>query len=274
MSEQSSSEHPFDNAIALHGNASNGIAEVSRHYQNMVGPFGGVTAATILNAVIRHPECEGVVVSLTVNFLGPIQSGKLELYPRLLRTNRSNQHWSVELKQGTEIQCSAMLVFAKRRETWEGTEIECPDAPSYHELKPFASANMPPWVGQYDMRFVTGNPFCQATPNSKQSPSESLLWMSDTKARVVDVLSLTAMCDAFFPRFFVRTKTFGPVGTISFTVYFHVSPDYLAEQNSTRVLGHARASNFYGSYFDQHAEVWGENKKLLATTSQVVYYKG
>jgi hypothetical protein len=39
------------------------------------------------------------------------------------------------------------------------------------------------------------------------------------------------------------------------------------------VLGHARATKFSGNYFDQRGEIWGEDKTLLATTSQLVYYK-
>jgi hypothetical protein len=36
----------------------------------MAGPFGGVTAATLLRAIEVHPDCLGEPVAPTVNFAG------------------------------------------------------------------------------------------------------------------------------------------------------------------------------------------------------------
>ena len=38
----------------------------------MVGPYGGITAATVLNAVLQHPALLGEPVSLTVNFCAAV----------------------------------------------------------------------------------------------------------------------------------------------------------------------------------------------------------
>ena len=50
----------------------------------------------------------------------------------------------------------------------------------------------------------------------------------------------------------------------------------LARQLSRRgepVLGTARALHFGKGYFDQTAEVWSDDGRLLAASHQVVYYK-
>ena len=49
--------HVFDVAMALvrQGDVSF-IGNTSPAYANMVGPFGGVTAAQALNAVMQHPD--------------------------------------------------------------------------------------------------------------------------------------------------------------------------------------------------------------------------
>jgi hypothetical protein len=39
------------------------------------------------------------------------------------------------------------------------------------------------------------------------------------------------------------------------------------------VLGTARALNFRNGYFDQSAEVWGDDWQLLASSHQIVYYR-
>ena len=68
--------HDFDSAIAL---ASSGPDRFtgSTHpaYANMVGPYGGITCATLLQAVLLHPQRLGTPVALTVNYAGPIADG-------------------------------------------------------------------------------------------------------------------------------------------------------------------------------------------------------
>jgi hypothetical protein len=50
------SPHTFDQAIALTPTAEGEYTgATSPAYANMVGPFGGVTAAVALNAVLQHP---------------------------------------------------------------------------------------------------------------------------------------------------------------------------------------------------------------------------
>lgn len=277
MSENAAMIHPFDHATALQGEPAKREGQVSPAYQNMVGPFGGISAAKVLQAVMVHPERQGSPISLTVNFLGPIAKGPVEIHPRLLRNNRSNQHWAIDLKQGDEIQCSAICVFAHRKDTWHSEEIACPEVPAPEDVKAMPDMPMlPPWVRQYDLRFITGSPFePQVVDESSPHwvPSESLLWMADKPARAIDFPALTALSDAFFPRLFVRKRTMAPIGTVSFTVHFHVNEAELSSLESAFVLGHARASKFSGSYFDQTAELWSQDGKLLATTSQMVYYK-
>jgi len=61
--------HPFDNAIHLDtsdGNVRHGRSHPE--WANMVGPFGGITAAVMLRAIETHPERVGEPLALTVNF--------------------------------------------------------------------------------------------------------------------------------------------------------------------------------------------------------------
>ena len=64
-----------------------------------------------------------------------------------------------------------------------------------------------------------------------------------------------------------------PAGTITYTAYFHAGPQELAQQGE-HLLCRARASRFHTGLFDQVGHVWGEDGSLLATTTQLVYFKG
>ena len=274
MNMPANMHHKLDAAITLGGEPDRRAGKASEDYQNMVGPFGGVTAATILKSILTHPERVGSPISLTVNYLGPISNSEFEVRTNLLRANRTNQHWLVELFQGEEIFASATCVFATRKDTWESEEITCPETCAPEFLNPLPELPMlPKWVQQYDMRFISGSPFDMNAKAEGENLSESLLWMADKPQRKLDYLSLTALADAFFPRLVVRKKKMAPFGTVSITIHFHAREEDLASLESSYVLGHARASKFSGSYFDQTAELWSTDKKLLATTSQMVYYK-
>lgn len=265
--------HPFDLATQLTAGEDGSYAgHTSLHYANMVGPFGGTTAATLLNAAWSHPARLGEPISLTVNFAAPIDGGEFSVQARPVRTNRSTQHWIIELSQGGQVAATATAVFAVRRETWSSVESAMPSAPAAEDIARFAPAATLPWVGNYDMRFVRGALVLDEVVSS-DTDSESILWIRDAPPRPLDFLSLTAICDAFFPRIFVRRRRRTPIGTVSMTIAFHADSSLLAEQGEKALLGTARALHFRNGFFDQVAEIWSANGTLLASTSQVVYFK-
>jgi len=109
-------QHVFDDATRVVAGESRWQGRTSPDYWAFVGPFGGFTAATILRALIEHPERAGDPLALTVNYCAPIAEGAFDLEVRLLRANRSSQHWCVELSQsGGNVAALATAVFAERR---------------------------------------------------------------------------------------------------------------------------------------------------------------
>jgi hypothetical protein len=57
------------------------------------------------------------------------------------------------------------------------------------------------------------------------------------------------------------------------TTHFHASATELAADGAKTVLGVADARTFHRSYGDQTAELWSPSGRLLATTTQVFYFK-
>lgn len=266
--------HPFDTAIALQPTAEGAYeAHTSPDYANMVGPFGGVTCAVMLNAALQHPARMGIPIALTVNFAAPIAEGPYAVTARAARTNRSTQHWVIEASQASGVVALATAVFAERRSTWSAPEAQAPQGqPLPDTLTRMPTGQRPAWVQRYDMRFTEGDVF-NGFDGLEQPDSRSCMWLREEPPRPLDFASLAAISDSFFPRIFVRRRRATPVGSVSITTYFHADEAALSAQGDRFVLASARALKFHNGFFDQSGEIWSDDGHLLASTHQTVYFK-
>ena len=280
MSQPMSSTHPFDQALALrHGDLRAGrfSGSTSPDYWNMVGPFGGMTAALVLQAVLQHPQRLGTPLALTVNFAAAIEAGDFEIHATPARTNRSTQHWTVQITQpGTDgtpqLNTTATAVTALRRETWGASDLPMPQVPSPDQVERMSiGASRVAWLGRYDMRPISG--LIPSVWDGSGEHSETRLWLRDAQPRTLDFASLTAFSDMFYPRVWLRRAKVVPAGTVSITTYFHADAAQLAEVGTGYLLGRATGQQFGLGYFDQAAQLWSQAGHLLATSQQIVYYK-
>ncbi|OAF12675.1 acyl-CoA thioesterase [Bradyrhizobium centrolobii] len=264
--------HPFDEATRVTAGDSRWQGHTSDDYWAFVGPFGGATAATILRALIDHPQAAGDPLAVTVNYCAPIAKGPFDLDVRLVKANRSSQHWSVELSQGGgEVATLATAVFAERRPSWSHEVARRPDAKPFEQTLPFPKIAAS-WANQYEFRFVDGE-MRIGPPQAELASTYSKVWIGDRTPRKLDMLSLMSMSDAFFGRIFHARRELVPFGTVSLTTYFHTDAAELAAEDITRVLATADAKIFHKSYGDQNGELWSPNGRLLATTTQIAYFK-
>ena len=202
---------PFDTATLLEVLPDGSFrGHTSPAHANMVGPFGGVTAACLLQAPMQHTARLAEPVALTVNFAAALVDGEFVITARPLRTNRLTQHWSMELTQGGEIAASATSVFAVRRETWSTPEAAPPaNLPTPDTLTRAPLIGRPTWTRHYDMRFARGPrgprfdvrcAMSEAFDEQPQLDSVSQLWVRDEPPRPLDFPALASLCDSFFPR--------------------------------------------------------------------------
>lgn len=190
--------HPFDEALELTALGDGRYAgRTTPAYANMVGPFGGVTAATLVQAVLEHPERHGDPLALTVNFAGPIAYGEFEIVARATRTNRSNQHWSLEVVQDGVVTTTATAIFGVRRGSWEDTELGFPAVPAPAEVAQQQLPEFIAWAQNYEMRYVTGG--IELENPTANDASTSTYWIRETSPRDLDFTALTSVCDSFYP---------------------------------------------------------------------------
>jgi len=269
--------HPFDDATALAG-APGDVrrGRTSDAYWTFISPFGGVSAATALRAVLEHPGCAGDPLAVTVNFCAPIERGEYAVHVRRTRANRSSQHWHVEFRQGEseEAVLTASVVTAARRESWQHQPARAPALPPFETVPALDSRASLSWVAQYGFRFVEGNHALGETGIAEPlRPARSLLWLHDAEPRPLDFLSLLAMSDAFFGRIFQVIGRIPPFGTVSMTTHFHAAADELAAHGEAPLAGLADARVFHRSFCDQSVELWGNGGQLLATSTQVAFFR-
>lgn len=270
--------HAFDTALALDLIAPGRYAgRTTDAYWNMVGPFGGTTAATLLKAILQHPALLGVPLSITVNYAGALAQGPFEVQLQAVRTNRSTQHWTAAIVQNDAqgqpvVATTATAITAVRRETWSLSDLPMPAVPRPAEAQAMPYDKAMAWLDHYELRPLSGL-IPQAWDGRPHDHSVSQLWMRDQPPRPLDFCSLLALSDIFYPRVWLRRATRVPAGTVSITTYFHAGEKDLRETGSGYLLGQARGQEFRNGFFDQSAQLWNEAGTLLCTSHQIVYFK-
>ena len=271
--------HPFDRAVALSAtgvpNQYQGTA--SPDYWNMVGPYGGITAASLVQAIQLHPQCLGDPLSITVNYAAAVGPGTFEINANPVRTNRSTQHWLLTITQPDaegkqQVVTTATAVTAVRRQTWSVSDEPMPAVKAAAEVPrvpPLFKASE--WLNRYEMRFVDG--ILPREEDEAERDSLTRLWVRDNPPRPLDFASLAAVADVFFPRAWLRRAKRVPAGTVSITIYFHAGRAELAAAGDDLLLAQARGQEFRNGFFDQSAQLWSASGQMLATSHQIVYYK-
>ncbi|MBY0533279.1 MAG: thioesterase family protein [Xanthobacteraceae bacterium] len=265
--------HPLDAAVRLEKSGDKLSGATSDAYWNFTGPFGGATAATLLQAGMQHPSRQNLPLAMTINYCAPVAKGAFDIHVAEKRTNRSTQHFYVEMVQGADTIATATLVFAARPEGFAHTSGKIPAVKSPEEIDPPKAKAPLAWIDRFDMRFASGFPVMRPKDEAPLGSARTEVWMRDNPVRTLDFLGLVNMSDAFFARPFHVLGRLIQVGTVSMTTYFHCDEQDLAETGEDYLLGVADANVFNKGYADQTASLWSRGGKLLATSQQILYFR-
>ncbi len=247
-------------------------AETDPAYWNLIGPFGGWTAASLLLAVLDDPRRHGEPLSMSTNFAGAIESGPFEIRTRNVRRNRSTDFWRAELVQqqhGRDAYCAdASVVLAQRRATESFIDVSVPEVPGPEALTPLNLGSFAPsFLERYEMRFAVGDLFAKSETN------RTVAWVRGKTPLTLDFPALAALCDSGFPLIFTRLRKRVPVSTVTLNTFFHATSSELAEVGSDFLLADGRMRIAYNGFYDSVTSMWSRAGRLLATTEQIVYYK-
>lgn len=269
------SDHPLDEALRLAPlDVGRFSGRTTPEYWNMGGPFGGVTAALVLKAVLDHPERRGRPVAQTVNFCAAVGEGPFEIAARLVRDGRSTQHWQVEMTQdGRGTVTTGSVVTGAERQTWAHAAAAPPQLPPPDAVPQMDTAGRNAWLSQYEFRVLEGRTDFQLEPPGEIASAASRLWVRDRPERPLDYAALAALADTFIVRILLVRGYFVPVATVSLSTYFLADEAALARQGARPLLGLADARAFRHGFADQSAELWADDGTLLAVSHQVTWYR-
>ena len=244
--------------------------EASDVYRNPTGmAFGGWVAAIAARAVEMHPDCRGPLVSQQIIFMTGVGPGEVKLSVKLLRAGSSTQFWRVELSQNGSLTNAADIVTSTRRPTDIDYQVEMPKTKSPEEsiFLPSVNPMAPEWVTHYHQRIAKGMPFAV-----NESP-EAIVWIKEADGRPVDRVGLLSILDTPMPRTFFVTEQFRPGSTVSMATYIYASEEDLAAAGSEFMLLRVTGATVRNSATDGRVEIWSQHGTLLATSSQIGFFR-
>lgn len=265
--------HPFDTAMALTPlGPGQWQGATTDDYMNMVGPFGGVTVAVLLNAVLLDTRRAADPVSITVNFCTGVKPGPFRVDVTLERSGKYLQHWGLRQMQGDTVCTTASVVTGQRSQTFAHQVAKMPDVPPADQLPLLPAPEALRFLHQYDFRFVEGPPDMTRVRDTPGSDL-SRIWMRDAQPRALDWLSLAALSDGFPLRLLTVRGGLVPMGTVSLTTYFLCSSEELAALGEGPILGEARSTRFNAHFHDQKSSHWSVAGDLLMSGAQLVWFR-
>lgn len=242
-------------------------------YANMAGPFGGATAATLVNAVMLDPRRLADPIALTVNFCGAIADGAYAIETRLERGGKTTQHWSLALTQDGAVCATASIVCGVRKPVWSHYPAIGPAAPPRDSLRDLTKGKRVEWTRRYSMHFAEGGLDDFPRRDGAILSPRTLAYIQDEPPRPLDFLALAALSDAFFVRIMHVRGTMQPMATVTLTTYFHLDAAELAALGATPLLGEAGAAIFHNGFADQSCALWTPDGRLVANGVQMSWYK-
>jgi hypothetical protein len=243
-----------------------------KQYWNLVGPYGGISAAIAVNAAMQMKEAIGEPLAITINFTSPLLDAPYDLIMQNVRTGRTTQHWSFHMDQqkedGSTVRVlQGMVTMGVRRDVWAKQTLEAPvPERSPEQSHKRSERHGIEWFNRYELRF-TNNPMKSANPSEP-----TMTWVRDYPERTLDYPALAAICDSFFPAIFAERQSTMPIATVTMNTYFHTSAEEMTSIGSQYLLASSRSHVYHDGFFDAEGKMWAGDR-LIATSQQVMWYR-
>lgn len=266
----------FDRATSVAPTLSDGplrrySAEVQEGWRAGRGPHGGYLSAIVLRALSESVEDPARSArSLTIHFLAAPEPGPIEIETRLERAGRTMSFLSARMYQGDRPMALALAAFSP---AWPGPELSELRMPAAAPPQPGREPGTVVTPGPEFASHITLQPRFGGVPFSDHAqPMEAGGWLGLAEPRRLDALALAFFCDALIPAPFMRVSGPTPAPTIDITVHFRTAE--LPRDPEELVLARSRARLVHDGFFEEDAEIWAADGRLLAQSRQLALLLG
>ncbi len=259
--------HPLDEATRVTRLSDDRFsADLSIKYWGYTAAHGGYLAALLLRAMTeRVDDAARQPRSLTVHFLKGPSPGPVEVHTELLRAGGKLSSLTARLVQEGATTTFAIAAFGAPFEGEGFQQHAMPHVPPVESCP-----RMPPSKVEIDHRFehhpcFGGAPFSGA--------SEALIggYSRFEAPRTIDALTLTVLCDAWWPALFpalTDKKQAGACPTIDLTIHFRAQLPLIGASPDDYVLVQLQSEALAHGYLDESCRIWSKQGVLLAQTVQ------
>ncbi|HPF25210.1 MAG TPA: thioesterase family protein [Steroidobacteraceae bacterium] len=232
------------------------------------GAFGGWVAAHALLAaerVVNDPDA--LPLSVNIDFLRGVVEGDVVSTGELVHSTRSLRFVQVATAQADGDCARTTAIFARRRHTDDVTSVAMPTCAAPESLEPIDASVVPvTWINSFDLRFAS------RAPGERSPAMRSLTWTRLKTERALDYAALLAIADTPLPRIFMHYAAQSKISTVTMSVHFHADRADLARIRHEFVLVEASNQAARHGYYDQLTRIWSRAGRLLATSSQLVWF--
>jgi acyl-CoA thioesterase len=238
-------------------------------YWNQIGPFGGWLAALAAVALGREAPAGWAMKSVSLNFVGRVPAGRIEIDTEPLRVQRRVAALRATMRpEGeTTMAVTAEAIFAPAAGATPSDALARPSLPGAETLPRLASLDaLAAFVGTFDHRVAYGTPF------ARHREARSGGWIRSRLPLPHSAAGLLMLADAWFPP---RWATLGepvPVTTVSMQVVFHETGVDTPDLDDFFAACHQEDAQTEGFGLERGALWWPDGR--LALTSQQLTWVG
>ncbi|MCR5882404.1 thioesterase family protein [Rhizobacter sp. J219] len=189
-------------------------------YWNQIGPFGGWLAALAGVAMERGAPAGWTMKSISLNFLGRVPAGRVEIDIEPLRVQRRIAALRATMRPEGEATTAvtAEAIFAPAGATTQAAALPRPSLPAPETLPRLDRLDaLAAFVGTFDHRVAFGAPFAQ------DRRARSGGWVRSRLPLPRSPAGLLMLADAWYPPRWATLSEPVPVSTVSMQVVFHES---------------------------------------------------
>lgn len=231
------------------------------------GPHGGYLAAIVLRAMTaRLGDPARPPRSFTTHFAAAPEEGPLEIDVRVEREGRSMTTLSARTSQGDKLVALSLAAFSAPRPGLEFDDAPMPEAAPPEEgfVVPTEGENIPPFLGNFDMRWLFGGPPFSGSPEAVVGG-----WLRLAEPTLVDASAMACLMDAWAPAVFPRATQLVVCPTIDLTIHFRGDFPAPGAGTSDFYLGRFSSKLSHDGFFEEDGEMWTADGKLVAQSRQL-----